>query len=79
MAAAHAHPACSDQNTILIAPFDATEHDMSPCESIREDDFASTGEIGIAHFVRAILKPLEAQGRGFSHSHEKVSHMATSQ
>ena len=41
-------------------------------EPVREDDFASTGEIGIAHFVRAALKPLEAQGRGFSHGHEKV-------
>ena len=38
----------------------------------QEDDFASTGEIGIAHFVRSALKPLEAQGRGFSHGHEKV-------
>jgi hypothetical protein len=37
-----------------------------------EDDFASTGEIGIAHFVRALLKALEAQGRGFAHGHEKV-------
>ena len=41
-------------------------------EPAREDDFASTGEIGIAHFVRSALKPLEAQGRGFSHGHEKV-------
>ena len=41
-------------------------------EPTREDDFASTGEIGIAHFVRSALKPLEAQGRGFSHGHEKV-------
>ena len=41
-------------------------------EPTREDDFASTGEIGIARFVRSALKPFEAPGRGFSHGHEKV-------
>ena len=38
----------------------------------QEDDFASTAEIGIALFPRSALKPLEAQGRGFAHGHEKV-------
>ena len=37
-----------------------------------EDDYATTCEPGIANFVRSLLKPLEAQGRGFSHGHEKV-------
>ena len=34
---------------------------------VREDDFASTIQIGIAQFPRSALKPLEAQGRGFTH------------
>ena len=38
----------------------------------REDNFATTGEIGIAHFPRSAMKPLEAQGRGFTHGHEKI-------
>ena len=41
-------------------------------EPFREDDFATTGEIGIAHFPRSAMKPLEAQGRGFTHGHEKA-------
>ena len=36
-----------------------------------EDDWASTSEPGIANFVRSGLKPLEAQGRGFTHGHGK--------
>ena len=38
----------------------------------REDEFATTGQIGIAQFPRSALKPLEAQGRGFTHGHEKI-------
>ena len=38
----------------------------------REDDFASSIQIGISEFPRAALKPLEAQGRGFTHGHEKI-------
>ena len=38
----------------------------------KDDDFASTGEPGIANFPRSALKPLEAQGRGFTHGHEKI-------
>ena len=38
----------------------------------QEDDLASTMEIGIAEFPRSCLKPLEAQGRGFTHGHEKI-------
>jgi len=41
-------------------------------EPTREDDFASNGQIGIAEIPRSALKPLEAQGRGFTHGHEKV-------
>ena len=39
-----------------------------PC---REDDYATTCQIGIAQFVWSGLKPLEAKGRGFEHGHEK--------
>ena len=37
----------------------------------REDDDASTCEIGLAQLPRSGLKPLEAQGRGFAHGHGK--------
>ena len=39
----------------------------------REDDYATTCQIGIAQLVRSGLKPLEAQGRGFEHGHEKLN------
>ena len=38
----------------------------------REDDYATTCQIGLAQLVRSALKPLEAQGRGFEHGHEKL-------
>ena len=41
-------------------------------QPVREDDFASSIQIGIAQFPRSALKPLEAQGRGFTHGHEKI-------
>ena len=41
-------------------------------EPVREDDFASRMQLGIAQFPRTALKPLEAQGRGFTHGHEKT-------
>ena len=37
----------------------------------REDDYATTCQIGIAH-GRSGLKPLEAQERSFEHGHEKL-------
>ena len=40
-------------------------------EPAREDDYATHCQIGIAQLVRAGLKPLEAQGRGFAHGHGK--------
>ncbi len=36
-----------------------------------EDDLASTGEPGIFNFVSELQKPLESQGRGYTHGHEK--------
>ena len=41
-------------------------------QPVREDDFATSGQIGIAQFPRSGLKPLEGQGRGFTHGHEKI-------
>ena len=41
-------------------------------QPVREDDFASSIQIGIAQFPRSSLKPLEGQGRGFTHGHEKI-------
>ena len=38
----------------------------------REDDYATTCQIGLAQLVRSALKPLEAQGRGFEHGHQKL-------
>jgi hypothetical protein len=41
-------------------------------QPFREDDFATTGQIGIAQLPRSAFKPLEAQGRGFTHGHQKT-------
>jgi len=46
--------------------------DTGALEPYQEDDLASTMEIGLAEFPRSALKPLEAQGRGFTHGHEKI-------
>ena len=37
-----------------------------------EDDFASSGDFGLAALVRSLATALEAQGRGFAHGHEKT-------
>ena len=37
-----------------------------------EDDFCSSGELGLCGFALNELEPLEAQARGFSHGHRKV-------
>lgn len=52
---------------------DASYADPSFPRGVRiEDDYASTGEPGIANFPRNAFKPLEAQGRGFAHGHQKI-------
>ena len=38
----------------------------------REDDVASNGLRGLADFVAALFKCIEAQARGFAHAHGKV-------
>ena len=37
-----------------------------------EDDFALSGNLAITALVRALIKALEAQGRGFAHGYEKL-------
>ena len=37
-----------------------------------EDDFCSSGDFGVDGLLRAVVKALEAQGRGFAHGHEKT-------
>ena len=37
-----------------------------------EDDFCSSGELGLAGFALDEQEPLEAQARGFTHGHRKV-------
>ena len=49
-----------------------TRYGIRDKQPVREDDFASSIQIGIAQFPRSALKPLEAQGRGFTHGHEKI-------
>jgi len=39
---------------------------------LKEDDFASNGLRGLADFVAALFKCMEAQARGFAHGHGKV-------
>ena len=41
-------------------------------EQYAEDDFASSGDFGLAALLRALIKALEAQGRGFAHGHEQI-------
>ena len=41
-------------------------------EPYAEYDFASSGDFGLAALLRALIKALEAQGRGFAHGHEKI-------
>ena len=38
-----------------------------------EDCYASDGNPGIANLMTCMMEPLEAQGRGFSHGHKKVT------
>ena len=40
-------------------------------EPVVENDFASTGDLGVSGLVRLTIKALEAQSRGFAHGHEK--------
>jgi len=68
-AVSHQHLLCTRRAFLGRQTYD-------PCwrwgdEPVVEDDFASNGDFGVAAFVRALIKALEAQGRGFAHGHEK--------
>ena len=51
--------------------------DAAPSRYNLEDDYASTGEPGLANFGVSLISPLESQGRGFSHGHKKVMGVPT--
>ena len=69
--------AISHQNLLCVRRSFLGRLNYGPCyrwrdEPFVEDDFASNGDFGVAALVRALIKALEAQGRGFAHGHEKL-------
>ena len=69
--------AVTHQNLLCTRSAFLGKRKYDPChkwsqEPLVEDDFASSGDCGLAAFVRALIKALEAQGRGFAHGHEKT-------
>ena len=68
--------AITHQNLLCARRVFLGRRKYDPCsrwsnEPLVEDDYASSGDFGISAFVRALIKALEAQGRGFAHGHEK--------
>ena len=68
--------AISHQNLICAGRSFLGKRKYDPCskwhdEPAVEDDFASSGDFGVAALMRALIKALEAQGRSFAHGHEK--------
>ena len=68
--------AITHQNLLCVRRSFVGKHKYDPCskwhdEPAIEDDFASSGDFGVAALIRALIKALEAQGRGFAHGHEK--------
>ena len=64
------------QNLLCVRRSSLGKRKYDPCskwcgEPAVEDDFASSGDFGVAAPIRALIKALEAQGRGFAHGHEK--------
>ena len=66
----HQHLLCVRNVFLGRQKYDPSSH--WPREPPTEDDFASTGDFGIAGLARGLVKALEAQGRGFAHGHEKI-------
>ena len=69
--------AISHQNLLCTRRAFLGKRRYDPCykwgdEPVVEDGFASSGDFGVAGLVRALIKALEAQGRGFAHGHEKL-------
>ena len=69
-ALSHQHLLCVRNVFLGRRKYDACYHWQR--EPPTEDDFASTGDLGIAGLARGLVKALEAQGRGFAHGHEKI-------
>ena len=68
--------AITHQNLLCVRRTFLGKQKYDPCSKWRdepavEDDFASSGDFGVAALIRALIKALEAQGRGFAHGHEK--------
>jgi len=69
--------ALTHQHLLCVRSTFLGQRKYDPCfkwidEPAVEDDFASNGDFGLAAFLRALIKALEAQGRGFAHGHEKL-------
>ena len=68
--------AITHQNLLCVRRAFLGKRKNGPCykwcdELAVEDDFASSGDFGVAALIHALIKALEAQGRGFAHGHEK--------
>ena len=67
--------AITHQNLLCARRVFLGRRKYDPCfrwarEPLTEDDFTSSGDVGISAFLRSLIKALEAQGRGFAHGHE---------
>ena len=65
----HMHLQCCRKAWLGKKKYDCTSRFAG--EPSVEEDFAGY-DLGIVSFPRALIKSLEAQGRGFAHGHEKV-------
>ena len=64
--------AITHQNLLCVRRSFLGKQKYDPCskwcdEPAVEDDFASSGDFGVAALIRGLIKALEAQGRGFAH------------
>ena len=64
--------AITHQNLLCVRRSFLGRQKYDPCykwcdEPAVEDDFASSGDFGVAALIPALIKALEAQGRGFAH------------
>ena len=71
----HQHLLCARNAFIGRRKYDLSYRPTN--EPTIEDGFATNGDLGVASLLRALIKALEAQGRGFAHGHEKC-HSETS-
>ena len=76
--------AITHQNVVCARRVFLGKRKYDPCyrwfhEPPVKDDFTSTGDFGISAFLRALIKVLEAQGRGSAHGHEKAPQRAQSE